>query len=97
MFELKNTPDEFRAQQRTGRKANDYEEYMTVILEFISHNKPYLMVEGEDEDGTPARLLKSRFDKAIDLLCLKDTVRTGYWTPNNEKSKLILYRKDLEL
>ena len=97
MFELKNTPDEFRAQQRTGRKANDYEEYMSVILEFISHNKPYLMVEGEDEDGIPAVQLKSRFDKAIDLLSVKDTVRTGFWTPQGEKSKLILYRKDMEL
>ena len=97
MFELKNTPDEFRAQQRTGRKANDYEEYIEVILEFISHNKPYLMVEGENEDGTPAVQLKSRFDKAIDLLCVKDQVRIGFWTPNGEKSKLILYRKDMEL
>ena len=97
MFELKNTPDEFRAQQRTGRKANDYEEYMEVILKFISLNKPYLMVEGEDEEGTPAVQLKSRFDKAIELLCLKDTVRTGFWTPQGEKSKLILYRKDMEL
>ena len=57
----------------------------------------YLMVEGEDEDGIPAVQLKSRFDKAIDLLCLKDTVRTGFWTPKQEKSKLILYRKDMEL
>ena len=55
------------------------------------------MVEGEDEDGTPAVRLKSRFEKAIDLLCMKDTVRTGFWTPNGERSKLILYRKDLEL
>lgn len=98
MFELKNTPDEFRAQQRTGRKANDYEEYMEVILKFISLDKPYLMVEGEDEIGTPAVQVKSRFDKAIDLLCMKDTVRTGTWSPGNgERAKLILYRKDMEL
>lgn len=96
MFELKNTPDEFRAQQRTGKKANDYSEYIEVILEFISLNKPYLMVKGEDEEGTPAVRVKSRFDKAIELLCLKETVRTGFWTPNGEKSKLILYRKDME-
>lgn len=96
MFELKNTPDEFRAQQSKGKKTNDYELYFEVILEFISLNKPYLMVEGDD-DGIPAVRVKSRFDKAIDLLCLKDTVRTGFWTPNNEKSKLILYRKDMEL
>lgn len=96
MFELKNTPDEFRAQQRTGKKSNDYSEYIEVILEFISLNKPYLMVEGEDEEGTPAVRVKSRFEKAIDLLCLKETVRAGFWTPNGEKSKLILYRKDME-
>ena len=94
MFKLKNTPDEFRAQQRTGKKANDYSDYIEVILEFISLNKPYLMVEGEDE-GRPAVQLKSRFDKAIELLCLKDTVRTGTWSPGNgETAKLILYRKD---
>ena len=93
MFELKNTPDEFRAQQRTGRKANDYDIYIEVILQFISLNKPYLMVEGDD-DGIPAVQLKSRFDKAIELLCLKDTVRTGFWTPKGETSKLILFRKD---
>lgn len=96
MFELKNTPDEFRAQQRIGRKANDYSEYVEVITKFVSLNRPFLMVEGEDEEGIPAVRLKSRFDKAIDLLCLKDTVRTGFWTPNGEKSKLILYRKDME-
>lgn len=94
MFELKNTPDEFRAQQRTGRKQNDYGDYIEVILQFISLGKPYLMVEGDDE-GTPAVQLKSRFDKAIELLCLKDSVRTGTWSPGNgQPAKLILYRKD---
>lgn len=97
MYELKNTPDEFRAQQRTGRKSLEYDEYIEVILEFISLNKPYLMVEGTDENGYTAAQNKSRFDKAIDLLCMKDTVRTGFWTPNGEKSKLILYRRDMEL
>lgn len=97
MFKLKNTPDEFRAQQRTGRKALEYDEYIEVILEFISLNKPYLMVEGTDENGYTAVANKSRFDKAIDLLCMKDTVRTGFWTPQGETSKLILYRKDMEL
>jgi hypothetical protein len=95
MFELKNTPDEFRAQQRTGRKANDYEEYIEVITNFVSLNKPYLMVVGDDE-GIPAVQLKSRFDKAIEMLCLKDTVRTGTWTPKGDKAKLILFRKDME-
>ena len=95
MYELKNTPDEFRAQQARGKRTGDYTEYIEVILEFISLNKPYLMVEGDDE-GTPAVQLKSRFDKAIDLLCLKDTVRTGTWTPKGEKAKLILFRKDME-
>jgi len=35
MFELKNTPDEFRALQRTGKKANDYGEYIDVITKFV--------------------------------------------------------------
>lgn len=95
MFELKNTPDEFRAQQRTGRKANDYGEYIDVITKFVSLNKPYLMVVGDDE-GVSAIHLRNRFDKAIELLCMKDTVRTGTWTPKGDKAKLILFRKDME-
>ena len=97
MFELKNTPAEYRAQQKNGRKMNDYQEYIELILDFISYAKPYLMVTGEDEEGTPAVQLKSRFDKAIDLLCLRDTVRTGLFTPKDEKSQLILIRRDMEL
>lgn len=97
MYELKNTPDEFRAQQARGKRTGDYTEYIEVILEFISLNKPYLMVEGEDEDGYTAAANKSRFEKAVDLLCLKDTVRLGFWTPQGEKTKLILYRRDMEL
>jgi len=49
-----------------------------------------------DYEGIPAVQLKSRFDKAIELLCMKDTVRTGTWTPKGDQAKLVLFRKDME-
>ena len=106
MLKLKEVPEHYNIVSNTKKgKAGarlDYSEYIELVMNFVESDKPYMLVEFEDEVYTSRRsddfhatgVIVSRLRKAIDICEMKEIVRPGFVT-GDSKSHACLYRRDM--
>lgn len=106
MLKLKEVPESYNIISNTNKgKAGarlDYSEYIELVMSFVESDKPYMLVEYDDEENNNRRSdefhatgrIVSRLRKAIDICELKEIVRPGFVTGDG-KSHACLYRRDM--
>jgi hypothetical protein len=106
MLKLKEVPESYNIisytkKGKTGARL-DYSEYIELVMAFVESEKPYMLVEYDDEGNSKRRSdefhatgrIVSRLRKAIDICELKELVRPGF-VSGDGKSHACLYRRDM--